>query len=137
MVARIDGDDEVDTEPFGLFIGFWHTSDIEREAGGFARYLVGGSKGSPYYYPSYPSQRQAPRDDLEEHLNEKLGEIFEVQSITFRDNKIQSRTIGQPGWRETPLAYVLLKAKDASVDRIPELKMDLDFYDYLARHCCR
>ena len=54
-----------------------------------------------------------------------------MQSITFHDNKIQSRTIGQPGWRETPLAYVLLKAKDASVDRIPELKMDLDFYDSL------
>ena len=132
LVARIDGDDEVGhTEPFGLFIGLKHTSDIEREAGGFARYLVGGSKGSPYYYPSYPGQRQAPRDDLEEHLNEKLGENFEVQSITFHDNKIQSRTIGQPGWRETPLAYVLLKAKDASVDRIPELKMDLDFYDSL------
>jgi len=132
FIARIDGDDEVGhTEPFGLFIGLKHTSDIEREAGGFARYLVGGSKGSPYYYPSYPGQRQAPRDDLEEHLNEKLGENFEVQSITFHDNKIQSRTIGQPGWRETPLAYILLKAKDASVDRIPELKMDLDFYDSL------
>ena len=102
-----------------------------REAGGFARYLVGGSKGSPYYYPTYPGQRPAPRDDLEEHLNEKLGENFEVQSITFHDNKIQSRTIGQPGWRETLLAYVLLKARDASVDRLPELKMDLDFYDSL------
>jgi hypothetical protein len=130
LVARIDGDDKVGhTEPFGLFIGLKHTSDIEREAGGFTRYLVGGSKGSPYYYPTYPGQRPAPRDDLEEHLNEKLGENFEVQSITFHDNKSQSRTIGQPGWRETPLAYVLLKAKDASVDRLPELKMDLDFYD--------
>ena len=132
LVARIDGDDEIGhAEPFGLFIGLKHTSDIEREAGGFARYLVGGSKGSPYYYPTYPGQRPAPRDDLEEHLNTKLGENFEVQSITFHDNKTQSRTIGQPGWRETPLAYVLLKAKDASVDRIPELKMDLDFYDSL------
>ena len=129
LVARIDGNNEIGhEEPFGLFIGLKHTSDIEREAGGFARYLVGGSKGSPYY-PTYPGQRQAPRDDLEEHLNEKLGENFEVQSLTFQDNKISSRTIGQPEWRETPLAYVLLQAKDASVDRIPELKMDLDFYD--------
>ena len=133
LVARIDGSDTIGhTEPFGLFIGLRHTSDIEREAGGFARYLVGGSStGTPYFYPRYPGQRQAPRDDLEEHLGEKLGENFEVQSITFHDNKIQSRTIGQPGWRETPLAYVLLKAKDASVDRIPELQMDLDFYDSL------
>ena len=64
-------------------------------------------------------------------MGDKLGENFEVQSITFHDTKTQSRTIGQPGWRETPLAYVLLKAKDASVDRIPELQMDLDFYDSL------
>ena len=133
LVARIDGSDEIGhTTPFGLFIGLRHTSDIEREAGGFSRYLVGGSStGTPYFYPRYPGQRQAPRDDLEEHLGEKLGENFEVQSITFHDNKTQSRTVGQPGWRETPLAYVLLKAKDASVDRIPELQMDLDFYDSL------
>ena len=133
LVARIDGSDEIGhTEPFGLFIGLRHTSDIEREAGGFARYLVGGSStGTPYFYPRYPGQRQAPRDDLEEHLGEKLGDNFEVQSITFHDTKTQSRTVGQPGWRETPLAYVLLKARDASVDRIPELQMDLDFYDSL------
>jgi len=133
LVAQIDGSDEIGhTKPFGLFIGLRHTSDIEREAGGFARYLVGGSStGTPYFYPRYPGQRQAPRDDLEEHLGKKLGENFEVQSITFHDTKIQSRTIGEPGWRETPLAYVLLKAKDASVDRIPELQMDLDFYDSL------
>ena len=133
LVAHINGSDEIGhTEPFGLFIGLRHTSDIEREAGGFARYLVGGSStGTPYFYPRYPGQRQAPRDDLEEHLGEKLGDNFEVQSITFHDTKTQSLTIGQPGWRETPLAYVLLKAKDASVDRIPELQMDLDFYDSL------
>ena len=133
LVAHIDGSDEIGhTKPFGLFIGLRHTSDIEREAGGFARYLVGGSStGTPYFYPRYPGQRQAPRDDLEEHLGEKLGDNFEVQSITFHDTKTQSRTIDQPGWRETPLAYVLLKAKDASVDRIPELQMDLDFYDSL------
>jgi len=133
LVARIDGSDTIGhTAPFGLFIGLRHTSDIEREAGGFARYLVGGSStGTPYFYPRYPGQRQAPRDDLEEHLGEKLGENFEVQSITFHDNKIQSRTVDKPSWRETPLAYVLLKARDASVDRIPELQMDLDFYDSL------
>jgi len=133
LVARIDGSDAIGhTEPFGLFIGLRHTSDIEREAGGFARYLVGGSStGTPYFYPRYPGQRQAPRDDLEEHLGKKLGENFEVQSMTFHDTKTQSQTIDQPGWRETPLAYVLLKAKDASVDRIPELQMDLDFYDSL------
>ena len=133
LVAHIDGSDEIGhTKPFGLFIGLRHTSDIEREAGGFARYLVGGSStGTPYFYPRYPGQRQAPRDDLEEHLGEKLGDNFEMQSITFHDTKTQSRTVEQPGWRETPLAYVLLKAKDASVDRIPELQMDLDFYDSL------
>src|SRR5262249_53580426 len=33
------------------------------------------------------------------------------------------------GWRETPYAYLLLKAKDGAVDRIPVLQLDLDFFD--------
>ncbi|MEL7230279.1 MAG: molybdopterin-guanine dinucleotide biosynthesis protein MobB, partial [Pseudomonadota bacterium] len=33
------------------------------------------------------------------------------------------------GWRRTSYAYLLLKAKGPEVDRIPPLKLDLDFND--------
>ena len=33
------------------------------------------------------------------------------------------------GWRETPLAYLLLETKDKTVDRVPALEIELDFFD--------
>jgi hypothetical protein len=53
---------------------------------------------------------------------------LDVKSITFLDEKVQSRGYGRPGWRETPLAYLLIQAKDASVDQL-RAHMDLDFMD--------
>ena len=32
-------------------------------------------------------------------------------------------------WQETPLAYLHLVAKDATVDRVPPLEIELDFFD--------
>jgi hypothetical protein len=49
--------------------------------------------------------------------------------VTFLDEKVQSRGFGRDGWRETPLAFLLLQAKDGSVDQLPALHMDLDFMD--------
>ena len=37
--ARIDGADIVGTTPFGVFVNIRHTKQIEREAGGFQKYL--------------------------------------------------------------------------------------------------
>jgi hypothetical protein len=42
---------------------------------------------------------------------------------------VQSRGYGRDGWRETPLAYLLLKARDASADRLPPIRVDIDFMD--------
>jgi hypothetical protein len=69
------------------------------------------------------------RDDLEKRIRETLNEGFEIVSVTFHDDKVEPRGFGRPEWRETPIAYVLLKAKDARVDRIPALQLDLDFLD--------
>ncbi len=33
------------------------------------------------------------------------------------------------GWQETPLAYLLLETKDKTVDRVPALEIELDFFD--------
>jgi hypothetical protein len=46
--VRLDGDALVGhTEPFGVFVSLRHTADVERESGGFARYLQ--SQNQPYY----------------------------------------------------------------------------------------
>lgn len=39
------------------------------------------------------------------------------------------REDGQPGWQEKPLAYAVVKAKDASIDRLPQVSFDMHFDD--------
>lgn len=58
-----------------------------------------------------------------------LGEHFEVVSVTFQDDKVNSRATAEYGWRVTPYAYLLLKARGPKVDKIPALRLDLDFMD--------
>lgn len=125
--VRLDGDALVGHgAPFGVFVTLRHTAAVERESGGFARYLQ--NQNQPYYNQGGGQQRNA-RDDFEKQLREKLGDTFEIQVITFAGDKGSSRGIGREGWRETPLAYVLLKAKDGAVDRLPSFHFDLDFFD--------
>ncbi|PYV16259.1 MAG: hypothetical protein DMG07_08170, partial [Acidobacteria bacterium] len=129
FVARVDGDTIVGHgRPFGVFVALRHTAEVEREAGGFARYLR-SQKNSPYYFNPYGGQQRSFIEEFDHQVREKLADRFEIKSITFLDEKVQSRGCGRPGWRETPLAYLLLAAKDGSVDQIPALYMDLDFVD--------
>lgn len=125
--VRIDGDARIGhTRPFGVFVSLRHTTDVERESGGFARYLQ--SQNQPYYAVRYGPQRNA-REAFETQLREKLGDTFEIKVITFGDEKVQSRGFGRDGWRQTPIAYLLLQAKDGAVDRLPSFHFDLDFQD--------
>jgi hypothetical protein len=130
FLVRLDGDATVGhTRPFGVFVSLRHTADIEREAGGFARYLRNLKKGNYAYYNPYGQPQRNFVEDFDKQVREKLVDKFNVKSITFLDEKVQSRGYGRPGWRETPLAYLLVQAKDASVDQFPALHMDLDFMD--------
>ncbi|HEV7869560.1 MAG TPA: hypothetical protein VGO90_17855, partial [Chthoniobacteraceae bacterium] len=128
--VRIDGDATVGhTQPFGVFFTVRHTAELEREnAGGFGKYLRNQSQ-NPYYSSPFGIAPVDHRDELEKQMREKLIEGFDILSITFHDEKVQSRGYGRAGWRETPLVYLLLKAKDASVDRLPSLRLDADFVD--------
>ncbi len=129
FVVRLDGDATVGHgQPFGVFVSLRHTAELEREAGGFARYLR-DPKAMNYYYNPMAAQQRTFLDEFNDQAREKLVDNFEVKVITFLDDKVQSRGYGRDGWRETPLAYFLLQAKDASADRIPPLRMDLDFTD--------
>jgi len=130
FVVRIDGDATVGHEqPFGVFVSLRHSADLEREAGGFARYLRDPKAMNYYYNPMPANQQRSFLDEFNDQAREKLVDNFDVKVITFLDDKVQSRGYGRAGWRETPLAFFLLQSKDAAADRIPPLRMDLDFGD--------
>ncbi|MFY7950293.1 MAG: hypothetical protein ACOVRP_13855, partial [Gemmatimonas sp.] len=58
-----------------------------------------------------------------------LQENFEVVSVTFNGEGMQSKPTDAPGWRSTPYAYLLLKARGPQVDRVPAIQLDFDFLD--------
>ncbi len=50
-------------------------------------------------------------------------------SVTFQDEKVNSKATSEYGWRVTPYAYLLLKARGPKIDKVPPLRLDLDFMD--------
>ncbi len=126
LVTRIDGADVIGTSPFGLFVEIRHTKQIEREAGGFQKYLQNQQGG---YYYNFGRPPENYREKFEEAARQALQESFEILSCTFHTDKIVSRGTDQDGWRVTPYAYLLLKTKGPQVDAIPPLKLNLDFLD--------
>jgi len=127
VVAEVDGSTVVDpTKPFGVIINLRHTKDIEREAGGFQKYLQNQSSSGMGNY-GRPSEDY--RDKFEKGARAALEESFDVESVTFHPTDVESYTDKQHGWRVTPYAYIVLKPKDAKVDTIPSLQLDFDFLD--------
>lgn len=118
-------------QPFGVFLSLEHTKQLARESGGFSKYLqnpaaqqsrgIGlpaGGRGTPNY-----------REDFAKNLHGALDETFEVLTLTFADPGVRALDLPREGWQETPLAYLVLRAKDAAVDRIPSVQLDMDFAD--------
>ncbi|MAX37108.1 hypothetical protein [Gimesia sp.] len=129
LETRIDGSDVVGhTAPFGLFVNLRHTKEIERESGGFSKYLQNQNQGGYYYY-NYGRPLENYRDKFEEAAKQSLEEHFEILSITFQSEDVHSRATEEYGWRMTPYAYLLLKPKGPEVDKIPALTLDMDFMD--------
>jgi hypothetical protein len=127
LVARLDGPDVVGHKtPFGLFVEIRHTTHIERESGGFQKYLQNQQSG---YYYNFGRPPVNYRERFEETCREALAERFEVLSVTFHPDTIESRGDPEPGWRVTPYAYLLLRARGPEVDAIPPLELSLDFLD--------
>lgn len=126
--ATIDGSDQISPDtPFGLFVNLRHTQEIERESGGFQRYLQNQNNNQFGY--NFGRNTEDYRDKFEQSARAALEEHFEVNEITFHNDKITSRSDPEFGWRITPYAYLLLTPKGPEVDAIPPLKMDLDFLD--------
>jgi len=126
--ATIDGPDRVGHEtPFGLRVDIRHTRAIERESGGFSKYLQNQNAGNFGF--NYGRPLEDYRDKFEEVARVALNEHFEVLSVTFNEPNARSKSDPEYGWRVTPYAYLLLKPRGAQVDRVPPLRLDLDFLD--------
>src|SRR5204862_2297039 len=108
--------------PFGVFVNLRHTRDIERESGGFGRYLQ--NQNSLAFSWNYGRPTADYRDKFQAAAAEALKEHFEVLSVTFETDKVRSRAAAEYGWRVTPYAYLLLKPRGPQVDRIPPLRID-------------
>jgi hypothetical protein len=129
LEAKVDGGDVVGHEqPFGVFVNLRHTREIERESGGFGRYLQ-NQNNSGYFYYNFGRPLENYRDKFQDAAKQALQEHFEVMSVTFQDEKVNSKATNEYGWRVTPYAYLLLKARGPKVDTIPPLRLDLDFMD--------
>lgn len=126
--ATIDGPDRVGHgSPFGLRVDIRHTGAIERESGGFAKYLQ--NQNANNFGFNYGRPLEDYRDKFEEVARVALNEHFEVLSVTFNEPNARSKADAEYGWRVTPYAYVLLKARGPQIDRVPPLRLDLDFLD--------
>jgi hypothetical protein len=129
LVAEVDGTDRVGTgKPFGILISIDHTKEIERESGGFGRYLQNQNTNNYYSY-NYGRPTQDYRDKFDELVRRLLEDQFEVHSVTFQTPDVKSIAKDKDGWRRTPYAYILLEARGAEVDTIPPMKLSLDFLD--------
>ncbi|QDV09762.1 hypothetical protein Poly30_53220 [Planctomycetes bacterium Poly30] len=126
--ATIDGDTDVGQEPFGLRVDIRYTKEIGRESGGFSKYLQNQANAVNAYY-NYGRPQENYRDKFEEACRAVLSEQFDVKSVTFNQEKAGSKAEEEYGWRRTSYAYILLQAKGPEVDRVPPLKLDLDFND--------
>ena len=129
LEVAVDGSADVGHgEPFGAYVNLLHTEEIERESGGFAKYVQNQNSG--WYSYNYGRPTENYRDKFNEMIDIALEKHFEVISVTFiSPDEMDSRPLEAEGWRTTPFAYVLLKAVGAEVDRIAPLRIDMDFLD--------
>ena len=139
--TSIDGPTTVGRDQdFGVVLSVVHTESMGR-MGKFGQYLTNAmpaeaaarrardARNPLMPHPLRMTEVQGPRDQLELSIREALEPFFDVRSITFSRTDVAPRKTDQPGWQETVLAYIHLRAKDASVDRVPPVEMDLSFLD--------
>ena len=125
----LDGSDRVGSgRRFGALLSVRFTTAVDRETGGLARYLQNdvwtrmGNQMRPMNY----------RDLLKKSIEASLADHFEVDGLGFFDAMTPTRAVtedGQDGWVEKPMAYLVLRAKDPSTDRIAQVSMDTHFND--------
>ena len=135
LQTRVDGPNTVGRDQdFGIIVSIVHTEAMGRAAN-FGQYLSNeegagrttSTKSSPLVRKMLTAQ--GPRDLLELNITESLSPFFDIQTITFATADAKPRQTAEPGWEETVLAYLHVRAIDAIVDKIPPVKLDLKFVD--------
>ncbi|BCU79199.1 hypothetical protein [Luteolibacter sp. LG18] len=129
--VKVDGPNRVGHgQPFGAVVTLETTRQLLRESGGFSKYLQNQSDQQRGMYGGGGGQgAKNLRDDFTKNLHAALDETFEVVSITFHDAAVKTIDLPREGWVETPMAYMVLRAKTPAVDRIPSVQLDVDFVD--------
>jgi hypothetical protein len=140
LQTRVDGPNTVGRDQdFGIIVSVIHTEAMGRVAQ-FGQYLSNDPNAAPapgkqqWKKQKTPLARkmreaQGARDELELSFTETLAPFFDIKSITFASPEVKPRPTAQTGWEETVLAYILVRAKDPSVDKIPPVQMELKFVD--------
>ena len=136
LQTRVDGPNTVGRDQdFGIIVSIVHTEAMGRAAH-FGQYLTNDANAGLVKQQRKPSAlvkkmraAQGPRDELELNITEALAPFFDIKSITFATPDIKPRPTAQAGWDETVLAYLHVRAKDASVDKIPPVQLELKFVD--------
>ncbi|MFM1823227.1 MAG: hypothetical protein RI967_1493, partial [Planctomycetota bacterium] len=125
----IDGDDRVGTgEPFALLLSLRFTHSVDRETGGFSKYLQNGvfaRVGNQFRQVNY-------RDQLQKAIEEALTSALDVEAIGYFDAYMPPRGVvedGDAGWLEKPLAYIVVSRRDPTVDTVPSISMEMQFTD--------
>jgi hypothetical protein len=125
----IDGSDQVGVDrPFGMLLSLRFTHSVDRETGGFGKYLqnnVYGRSGNQWKMMNH-------RDELQKTIEEAFGKDFEVETIGFFEAFQPPRGVveeGDSGWLEKPLAYIVLSRRDPAIDTVPAVVMEMQFTD--------
>jgi hypothetical protein len=128
--VSVDGPTRVGhSQPFGVYITLETTRQLLRESGGFSKYLQNRASQQQAMMGGQPAGGPNLRDDFTKNIHAALDETFEVMSITYHDAAVKTIDLPREGWVETPLIYAVLRAKNAAVDRIPSIQVDMDFVD--------
>jgi len=135
LQTRVDGPNTLGRDQeFGLIVSVVHTEAMGRVAQ-FGQYLSNDPGAGPGKarrkspFARKMRDAQGPRDEFELSLTESLSPFFDIKSITFATPDVKPRPAAQPGWEETVFAYLLVRPKDASVDKIPPVELELKFVD--------
>ena len=125
----VDGPTRVGhSQPFGAFLSLEATRQLMRESGGFGKYLQDQGKQQAMMM-GQPGGGRNLREDFAKNIHAALDETFEILSLTFHEAGVKTIDLPREGWVETPLVYAVLRAKNAAVDRIPSIQIDMDFVD--------
>lgn len=110
--AELDGSSLVgEGQDFGVFLVLRHTKTVGDSNGSFAEYLA----------------NKHLAEGLRRNVERAVRRSFLVKDMKFHDADVKAYGYGKEGWQETPLAYLVLEVRDASIDHVPMLKFDLRY----------